>query len=185
MNLYIRCLIKATHIFASVKRVLINMFVPAVHVGRRTIIEPNVVLRSQYGGKIFVGEDCYLSVGAQLLTHGGDIKIGNNSTINPYSVIYGSGGVSIGNGVRIAAHCTIVPSNHRFDDPNEYIYKQGLSKRGIVIEDDVWLGSGVKVLDGVTIRRGCVIGANAVVTHSTDEYGVYVGIPAKKIKSRR
>lgn len=92
MNLYIRCLIKATHIFASVKRVLINMFVPAVHVGRRTIIEPNVVLRSQYGGKIFVGEDCYLSVGAQLLTHGGDIKIGNNSTINPYSVIYGQGG---------------------------------------------------------------------------------------------
>lgn len=87
--------------------------------------------------------------------------------------------------MRIAAHCTIVPSNHIFDDPNEFIYKQGLSKKGIVIEDDVWLGSGVKILDGVTIKKGCVIGANSVVTRSTEEYGVYVGVPAHKIKSRK
>jgi len=39
-----------------------------------------------------------------------------------------------------------VPSNHKFADPDEFIYKQGLSKQGIVIEDDVWLGSGVKIL---------------------------------------
>lgn len=60
-----------------------------------------------------------------------------------------------------------------------------MNRKGIVIEDDVWLGSGVKVLDGVVIRKGCVIGANAVVTHSTEAYGVYVGIPAHKIKSRK
>lgn len=60
-----------------------------------------------------------------------------------------------------------------------------MNRKGIVIEDDVWLGSGVKVLDGVIIRKGCVIGANAVVTHSTEEYGIYVGVPAHKIKSRK
>lgn len=92
MNLYRRCLIKATYVCASIKRVLINVLVPAVHVGKNTIVEPNVVLRSQYGGEIHVGENCYLSVGAQLLTHGGDIEIGNNSTINSYSMIYGQGG---------------------------------------------------------------------------------------------
>ncbi len=173
------------NLFISSKRVLINMFVPLVSIGNRTIVESNVILRSQYGGTIMIGNDCYISSGAIMLTHGGDIKIGNHSTINPYTIIYGQGGVKIGSGVRIAAHCTIVPSNHRYDNPNEFIFKQGLSKQGIVIEDDVWLGTGVKVLDGVTIKRGCIIGANAVVTHSTEEYGVYVGIPARKIKTRK
>ena len=65
--------------------------------------------------------------------------------------------------MRIAAHCTIVPSNHIYTNPNEFIYKQGLSRQGIIIEDDVWIGSGVRVLDGVIIRKGCVIGANAVI----------------------
>lgn len=87
--------------------------------------------------------------------------------------------------MRIAAHCTIVPSNHIYTNSNEFIYKQGLSRQGIIIEDDVWIGSGVRVLDGVIIRKGCVIGANAVITRSTDEYGVYVGVPARKIKSRK
>lgn len=59
-----------------------------------------------------------------------------------------------------------------------------MSCKGIVIEDDVWIGAGVKILDGVTIAKGCVIGANAVVTRSTEAYGIYVGVPAQKIKSR-
>lgn len=185
MNICYRVIRKSTRMAAELKRIIINKFIFNVTIGKKTIIEPGCILRSQYGGKIFVGENCYMSKGAQLLTHGGNIIIGNNSTINPYTVIYGQGGVNIGNGVRIAAHCVIVPSNHIFENPNEYIYIQGLSKKGIVIEDDVWLGAGVKVLDGVTIKKGCVIGANAVVTHSTEEYGIYVGCPAHKIKSRK
>lgn len=185
MHFLHRIIGKFTYLVAELKRIFINKFHFNVTVERKTVIESGCVLRSQYGGKIFVGENCYLSKGAQLLTHGGNIIIGRNSTINPYVVIYGQGGVVIGNGVRIAAHCVIVPSNHIFENPDEFIYLQGLSKKGIVIEDDVWLGSGVKVLDGVTIKRGCVIGANAVVTHSTEEYGIYVGCPAHKIKSRR
>lgn len=60
-----------------------------------------------------------------------------------------------------------------------------MSCKSIIIEDDVWIGAVVKVLDGVTIAQGCVIGANSVVTKSTEPYGIYVGIPARKIKSRR
>ena len=86
--------------------------------------------------------------------------------------------------MRIAASSTIVPSNHIFVDKDTFIYKQGLSKKGIVLEDDVWIGSGVRVLDGTTIKKGCVIGANSVVTKSTNTYGVYVGVPAKLIKYR-
>lgn len=157
---------------------------PNVKIGRRVVIEPGVTIRSQYGGSITIGDRCQFSRGAQLLTHGGDIRLGNDTTVNPYAVIYGQGGTVIGDGVRIAAHCTIVPSNHRFDDPDTFIYKQGLSKKGIRIEDDVWLGSGVKVLDGVTVGRGCVIGAGSIVTRSTEPYTIHVGVPAHKIKHR-
>ena len=115
---------------------------------------------------------------------GGAILIGDNCSVNPNSVLYGAGGLTIGNGVRIAASSTIVPANHIFSDSNRFIYKQGLDKKGINIEDDVWIASGVRVLDGVTIRKGCVIGANSVVTKSTEEYGIYVGVPAKLIKHR-
>lgn len=157
---------------------------PNITLGKRIIIEKGVTLRSQYGGKITIGDNCQLSRGAQLLTHGGDIEIGKNTTINPYTVIYGQGGTIIGDGVRIAAHCTIVSGNHIFKDINTFIYKQGLSKKGIKIEDDVWIGSGVRIVDGVTIKKGCVIGAGSVLTKSTEPYSVYVGIPAKKIKNR-
>lgn len=156
-----------------------------IKIGAGTIIEPGAEIRRQYGGNITIGKNCYVSRGAQLLTHGGDINIGDNCTINPMCVIYGQGGVQILDNVRIAAHCVIVPSNHIFCDTSTPIYLQGLSKKGILINSDVWLGAGVKVLDGVTIGEGCVIGANSVVTKSTEPYGVYVGIPAKKIKSRK
>ncbi|MCK7515996.1 MAG: acyltransferase [Desulfobacterales bacterium] len=77
----------------------------------------------------------------------------------PIQYYTGDGGLTIGNNVRIAAHTVIIPANHVFDDVNIPIRKQGLSKKGIVIEDDVWIGSGVKILDGVVIGKGCVIGA--------------------------
>lgn len=159
-------------------------FFPHVKVGSHTLIEPGSKIRCQYGGNIRIGNNCIIYRGGLLLTHGGNIEIGNNCTVNPYTVIYGQGGVIIGDNVRIAAHCTIIPSNHIFSDPHIPIYKQGLSKKGIVIEEDCWLGTGVKVLDGVTIARGCVIGANSVVTKSTEPNGVYVGAPAKRIKDR-
>lgn len=173
----------STYRVARVKRLLINLN-PYIHVGKGSIIEHGAILRAARGGRIRIGKNCYVSSGAQLITHGGDIVAGDNCTFNPCCVVYGQGGVVIGNGVRIAAHCTIVPANHVFSDPNVPIFCQGMNRKGIVIHDDVWLGSGVKVLDGVTIGHGCVVGANAVVTRSTDDFGVYIGVPARKIKSR-
>lgn len=180
MNLYNRIIVKITFVLNSMRRLLVNLFWPNVVIGKQTIIEPHVIMRSQYGGNIVVGSDCYISAGAQLLTHGGNIEIGNNCTINPYSIVYGQGGVKIGNYVRIASHCTIVPANHIFDNPDELIYLQGLSKKGIVIEDDVWLGTGVKVLDGVTIKKGCVKGQMQLLRTALKNMGFMLGFQQKK-----
>lgn len=158
---------------------------PNITIGKNTIIEARCRLSLQYGGTIKIGNNCILYSGATIITHGGNIEIGDYSTVNPYAVIYGQSWTIIGNGVRIATQVVIIPSNHRFDDISQPIYKQGLTYKGIKIEDDVWLGAGVKVLDGVTIGKGSVIGAGSVITKNLDPYGVYVGVPAKLIKKRK
>ena len=142
-------------------------------------------LDTSLGGRIILGARCEIHPGAILATYGGEIRIGNDSTVNPYSILYGHGGLTIGSGVRIAAHCVLIPANHNFKNPNEFIFRQGLTTKGITIEDDVWLGAGVIVLDGVHIAHGCVIGAGAVVTASTEPWGIYAGVPARKIGDRR
>ncbi len=165
-------------------RPVLKRCIPFVKIGKRTYIENNVELDTISGGHIEIGNKCELHSGCKILTYGGTIKIGNNCSINPYTILYGQGNLTIGNCVRIAAHCVIIPSNHNFDKTECAIMHQGLTNKGITIEDDVWLGCGVRVLDGVTIRKGCVIGAGSVVTHSTEPFGVYVGCPARKIKCR-
>lgn len=119
-----------------------------------------------------------------LLSYGGSIEIGDDCTVNPYSILYGHGGLKIGNGVRIAAHCTIIPSNHNFADRSVDIRLQGLTNLGITIEDDVWIGTGVRILDGVTIAKGCIVAAGAVVTQSTSPYTIVGGVPSRKLKDR-
>jgi len=147
------------------------------------LIDPSAVLEPG-GGKISIGANTFIDRGVILRPLGGTIDIGSDCYINAYSVIYGGGGLVIGNGVQIAAHVVIVPSNHVFSNPDKFICEQGLSCRGIVIEDDVWIGAGVRILDGVVIRKGSVVGAGSVVTKSTEPYAVVVGVPAHKISSR-
>ncbi|MBD2626158.1 acyltransferase [Trichormus variabilis] len=112
------------------------------------------------------------------------IYIGQDTFIGPSVCIAGPGDVKIGKDCLIAAHTAIYANNHNFTDPTKPIKSQGSTRKGIVIEDDCWLGDGVKVLDGVTIGRGSVIGASAVVTKDIPPFSVAVGIPARVIKSR-
>lgn len=136
-------------------------------------------------GRIELGCDTRIDIGVVIRAHRGIIRIGNHCTINPYSVlISGKGGLLIGNGVRIAAHSAIIASNHTFEDASTYIYLQGESSKGIIIEDGVWIGAGAKVLDGVIVRKGTVIAAGAVVTKSTESYSIVAGVPAAFISSR-
>lgn len=153
-------------------------------IGEGCSIHPGASFSTQYGGFVRIGRRTDIRRGAILMTYGGTIAIGDNCSINPYCILYGHGRLTIGNGVRIGTHSSFIPVNHNIDDLDTFIYQQGLTCRGIVIEDDVWIGAGVVVVDGVTIARGSVIGANAVVTRSTEPNGVYVGVPARKLRSR-
>lgn len=114
----------------------------------------------------------------------GHIEVGESTYIGPYTCMAGPGRILIGKNCLIASHSGIYANNHNFGDPTLNIVEQGITSQGIVIEDDCWLGSGVRVLDGVTIGRGSVIGAGAVVTKDIAPYSVAVGVPAKVISQR-
>lgn len=112
------------------------------------------------------------------------IEIGERTVIGAYSCVAGPGNIKIGKHCLIASHVGIYANNHIFADPDRYIWDQGVTRQGITIEDDCWLGNGVTVLDGVTIGRGSVIGAGAVVTKNIPPYSIAVGVPAKVIARR-
>lgn len=153
--------------------------------GKRSKISRfNLLAASGNGKSIVIGDDCSIGQGCILRAFHGNITIGNHCSLNPYVVIYGGGGVSIGNYVRIATHTTIVASNHRFEDVDRLIMNQGNEYKGVVIEDDVWIGANVVVLDGVHIGEGSVIAAGAVVNKDVPKYSVMAGVPAKLVKKR-
>lgn len=135
-------------------------------------------------GTINIGPHCHIKDYAMVLPSKGSISIGSHSTLNPYSMVYGHGGLNIGKGVRIAAHTVVIPANHNFELVDTPIRKQGLSKEGIEIEDDVWIGANCIILDGVTVGEGSVVAAGAVVTESVEPYKVVGGVPAETIDSR-
>ncbi|MEC4819777.1 MAG: acyltransferase [Scytonema sp. PMC 1069.18] len=133
---------------------------------------------------IYIGENSVIRHFVILKSIHGKIKVGNNCSINPYATLFGFGDLIIGDWVRIATHVVINPANHLFDDVNTLIDHQPLTNRGVIIEDDVWIGAGAVILDGCKIGKGSVIGAGAVVTKSVDPYSVVVGVPGRTIRKR-
>jgi acetyltransferase-like isoleucine patch superfamily enzyme len=156
-----------------------------IKVGANVVVERGATLWVDTNESyITIGDDSYLSSHCILNTFDGWISMGSKCTVNSYAILYGHGGLQIGNGVRIAPLVMLMPMNHIYKDPHVPIRKQGIKAQGLKIEDDVWFGAGAIVLDGVTIGRGAVIGAGAVVTKDIPPYSVAVGVPARVIKKR-
>lgn len=137
---------------------------------------------TQFTDWLTIGRNCSIQPYAYVCTLGGWIEIGDNSSINPFCVIYGYGGLKIGNSVRIANGVSIVAQNHSI--PAGIGPLKGINSRGIVIEDNVWLGSRVVVLDGTKIGQGAIVGAGAVVTNDIPSGAIAVGIPARVVRFR-
>jgi acetyltransferase-like isoleucine patch superfamily enzyme len=110
------------------------------------------------------------------------IRIGRDSLVGEYSVIRGQGGVTIGDRVYTSPMVQIIAVNHVFDDPARPFVEQGITAEGIVIEDDVWIGSGAVITDGVRVGKGAVVAAGAVVTRDVPPHTVVGGVPARVLR---
>lgn len=153
--------------------------------GDEVFIADGCHLRSEGGeSRISLGSHSVLACGVMLLTHGGTIEIGENCSVNEYCMLYGHGGLKIGNNVSIATGTVVVPGNHNFSRRDIPFKLQGSIGHGIVLEDDIWVGANVTILDGVRIGKGAIVGAGSVVTRDVQRYSIVGGVPARFIKER-
>jgi maltose O-acetyltransferase len=108
-----------------------------------------------------------------------NIKIGQNTAINRNCYLDGRGELIIGSNVSISPEVKLITADHDLQS-KDFEFR----KESIVIEDYVWIGTGVIILPGVKIKKGAVVAAGSVVTKDIPEYCVYGGVPAKFIKKR-
>lgn len=114
------------------------------------------------------------------------LKIGSNTQINPFTVIYGCSNIYIGNDVMIAPHCMIVSGNHNYKQINVPMrHAKEISNGDIIIGNGAWIGANCTITDGVKIGSHAIVAANSVVLNDIGDFDVYAGCPAKLIYNRR
>jgi maltose O-acetyltransferase len=112
------------------------------------------------------------------------LSVGKTFGVNTGTYINAVGGITIGDFVLIGSSVTISSGRHPIDGRVPPVFARAVVADAIAIEDDVWIGAGAVIMPGVRLRRGTVVGANAVVTKDTEEYAVVVGAPARMIRKR-
>lgn len=163
-------------------------FAGQVRLGRGVYLDHGVYLHACPGG-IQIGEDTLVMHHAELHVYNfrdlpqAGITIGRGSLIGEFNVLRGQGGITIGDRVYTSPFVQMAAVDHVFADPGRPFVEQGITARGIVVEDDVWIGAGAIVTDGVRIGRGAVVAAGAVVTRDVAPHTVVAGVPARPVKT--
>lgn len=153
-------------------------------------LEEGVYLSAFGQGLIQLGKQVRIGAYSRLITStspgqlGQGITIGDNVGIGEFAYLGGAGGLEIGSDCIIGQYFSCHPENHCFSKPDLLIRQQGVSRKGISIERNCWIGAKVTVLDGVRIGQGSVIAAGAVITKDIPPYSVAGGVPARVIRPR-
>nr|WP_197411258.1 acyltransferase [Colwellia sp. TT2012] len=127
------------------------------------------------GNPAMIGGGVYIAKGKKV-TFGSGCRINENVYLEQ---------VTIGNDVLIAPNVSLLSRMHEFERTDIPMSLQGYrAEKAVVIEDDVWLGRNVTVLPGVTIGKGAIVAAGAVVTKDVAEFSIVGGVPAKIISKR-
>ncbi|MDC4558650.1 acyltransferase [Acinetobacter baumannii] len=153
-----------------------------IDLGKNLVIESGATIIVEKGAKLQIGDNTFIGENTYIKCYGGSIQIGNNVSINSKCFLNGAGGLLIGNNTRIGTQSIMISSNHIFERSDVLIKDQGTSREGITIGQDVWFGARVTVLDGTFIVDRVVVGACSLINKSILENGVFVGIPARKVK---
>ena len=159
--------------------------------GPNLIIEDHVQINAlsengiTFGRNVTIGKGAIIACTGVIANRGVGLEIGDYSAVGAQSFLGCQGGIRLGNNVIMGPGVRIFSENHNYNDPTIPIRLQGETRKGVVIEDDCWVGSGVTILDGVTIGTGTLIAAGSVVTKNIPSFSVVAGVPARIIKDRR
>lgn len=153
--------------------------------GENVFFDKNIELM-RFPRNISINHNAVIKEGAKICPCNANarITIGENTTIGYHTFIFASEKIDIGNNCLIAPFVYIVDSDHSIE-MGTLINQQPNKTAKVVIEDDVWISTGAKILKGVTIHTGAVIAAGSVVTSDVEAYSIVGGIPAKKISDRK
>ncbi|MFX0556031.1 acyltransferase [Maribacter sp. CXY002] len=152
--------------------------------GNNVFIDKDVSLL-RFPKNILINNEVVLKKGVNICSCNNKaiISIGERTTVGFYTFIYASEGIRIGNDCLIAPFVYIVDSDHSIELGTN-INLQLNKTAEIIIEDDVWIATGAKILKGVTIGKGSVIAAGALVKEDVAPNSIVGGIPAKLISKR-
>lgn len=162
-----------------------------IRFGRGVTLGSNVLIDGlslegvRLGDGVSIGAYTIIEATGVVSNLGKGCRFGANSGIGAFSFIGAAGGVEIGENVIMGQYVSFHSENHNFDTCDKPIRQQGVSRQGIRIEDDCWIGAKVTFLDGCHVGKGSVIAAGAVVRGTIPPYSVAAGVPARVIKNRK
>ena len=162
-----------------------------ISIGDGVIVDDGAVLDAKGGSNrgIVIANDTIVSRNVVLSCKNGNITIGSGCTIGINTLVHAMEGsdVTIGDFVLIGAFCYFIGSGPYGSDDLELPFKQQgvIPRGGITIADNVWFGSHVQVLDGVTVATGSIVGAGTLVNKAVAEFDVVAGAPMKVLKNRK
>jgi acetyltransferase-like isoleucine patch superfamily enzyme len=175
-------------------------------VGRNVVFGQGVVLR--HPGKVRIGDDVtvddlvvldakgttnrgidigsgvFLGRGTILSCKDGDIALGDHTNLGFHCEVFSGSTVTVGRHGLFAAYVYLVGGGHEFERADVAVIEQARGSAGIALGDNVWLGTGAKVLDGVTLGSDVVVGANGVVTSDLPDGAIAAGVPARILRTR-
>jgi acetyltransferase-like isoleucine patch superfamily enzyme len=157
-----------------------------IEIGDGVVVDDLVVLDAKGTSNrgIRIGDGVFLGRGTILSCKDGDIVLGEHTNIGFHSEVFSGSSVTVGRHGLFAAYTYLIGGGHDFGSTEAPVLEQGRTSAGIVLGDDVWLGAGAKVLDGVRIGNHVAVGAGAVVTSDLPDGVVAVGIPARVVRER-
>lgn len=160
-----------------------------ISIGDHSFIDDYAVLdaKGEENQGIILGKNVMVGRNSILSCKEGSVYLNDFVNISANCSLLSETTITVGKYTFLAGHCYLVAggshSYERVDIP--IMFQPSLTKGGINVGEDCWIGAMVTILDGVSLGKGCVVGAGAVVTESIPDYSVAVGVPAKIIKERK
>ena len=158
-----------------------------ISIGENVVIDDNCVIDAKGNDNrgIQIESNVFIGRNTILYCQNGDICIRESSNIGSNCQVFSAKTVEIGRNVLVGAYAYLIGGGHRYDRNDIPIINQGRVAKGILLKDNIWLGAGAKILDGVTIGESAIIGTGAVVNENIPEFMIAGGVPARIIGDRR